>query len=114
MEVENAVAEVEKIAEKDEVSDVYVVVRECITETDAAKGEIVSPVEEMSGIFARPANVMDRRELSNTFGRSPPVSAEYNLSIQHAAFDGNSVAGSDSTEERREFSSARREPAQCA
>ncbi|WP_255150428.1 acetate--CoA ligase [Halorarius halobius] len=76
MELESAVAEVEKVAEaavaaredaeKGEVPDVYVVVREGVEETDAVKEEIVAAVEDEIGKFARPANVIFVDDLPKT------------------------------------------------
>jgi acetyl-CoA synthetase len=76
MELESAVAEVEKVAEaavaaradaeKGEVPDVYVVLREGIAESDAVKDEIVAAVEDEIGKFARPANVIFVEDLPKT------------------------------------------------
>jgi acetyl-CoA synthetase len=76
MELESAVAEVEKVAEaavaaredaeKGEVPDVYVVLREGIEPSDAVAGEIVAAVESEIGKFARPANVMFVDDLPKT------------------------------------------------
>jgi len=76
MELESAVAEVEDVAEaavasredaeKGEVPDVYVVVREGIEESDAVRDRIVTAVEDEIGKFARPANVIFCDDLPKT------------------------------------------------
>jgi acetyl-CoA synthetase len=76
MELESAVAEVEKVAEaavaaredaeKGEVPDVYVVLREGVEPSDAVAGEVVAAVEAEIGKFARPANVMFVDDLPKT------------------------------------------------
>ncbi|MFC7235982.1 acetate--CoA ligase [Halosegnis marinus] len=76
MELESAVSEVEKVAEaavaaredaeKGEVPDVYVVLREGIEESDEVKAEIIAAVEEEIGKFARPANVVFVDDLPKT------------------------------------------------
>jgi acetyl-CoA synthetase len=68
MELESAVADVESVAEaavaaredaeKGEVPDVYVTVREGVEESDAVREEIIQAVEAEIGKFARPANVI--------------------------------------------------------
>jgi acetyl-CoA synthetase len=76
MELESAVSEVEKVAEaavaaradaeKGEVPDVYVVLREGIEPSDEVAAEIVAAVEQEIGKFARPANVMFVDDLPKT------------------------------------------------
>ncbi|TSD14226.1 acetate--CoA ligase [Haloglomus irregulare] len=76
MELESAVAEVEDVAEaavaaredaqKGEVPDVYVVVRDGVEESDAVSQRIVTAVEDEIGKFARPANVMFVDDLPKT------------------------------------------------
>jgi len=76
MELESAVAEVEDVAEaavaaredaeKGEVPDVYVVLRDGIEESDAVRSRIVEAVEDEIGKFARPANVMFCDDLPKT------------------------------------------------
>ena len=76
MELESAVAEVESVAEaavaaredaqKGEVPDVYVVVREGVDTSDAVRDDIVTAVEDEIGKFARPANVMFVDDLPKT------------------------------------------------
>ena len=76
MELESAVAEVEKVAEaavaaredteKGEVPDVYAVLREGIEESDTVREEIVRAVEDEIGKFARPANVIFVDDLPKT------------------------------------------------
>ncbi|WP_255196701.1 acetate--CoA ligase [Halorarius litoreus] len=76
MELESAVSEVEKVAEaavaaredaeKGEVPDVYVVLREGIEPSDAVKQEIVEAVEREIGKFARPSNVIFVDDLPKT------------------------------------------------
>ncbi|MFB6172934.1 MAG: acetate--CoA ligase [Haloarculaceae archaeon] len=76
MELESAVAEVEDVAEaavaarqhaeKGEVPDVYVVLREGIEQSDDVKARIIEAVEDEIGAFARPANVMFVDDLPKT------------------------------------------------
>jgi acetyl-CoA synthetase len=76
MELESAVSEVEAVAEaavaprkdaeKGEVPDVYVILREGVEANDAVKADIVGAVEEEIGKFARPANVIFVDELPKT------------------------------------------------
>jgi acetyl-CoA synthetase len=76
MELESAVSDVESVAEaavaaredaeKGEVPDVYVTVREGVEETDAVRDAIVGAVEDEIGRFARPANVIFVDELPKT------------------------------------------------
>jgi acetyl-CoA synthetase len=76
MELESAVAEVEAVAEaavasrkhaeKGEVPDVYVILREGVEATDAVKSDIIQAVEDEIGKFARPANVVFVDELPKT------------------------------------------------
>ncbi|PSQ19574.1 acetate--CoA ligase [Halobacteriales archaeon QS_8_69_26] len=76
MELESAVAEVEEVAEaavaaredaeKGEVPDVYVVLREGIEPSEAVRNGIVRAVEEEIGKFARPANVVFVDDLPKT------------------------------------------------
>ena len=76
MELESAVAEVESVAEaavaaredaqKGEVPDVYVVVREGVDTSDEVRDDIVTAVEDEIGKFARPANVMFVGDLPKT------------------------------------------------
>jgi acetyl-CoA synthetase len=76
MELESAVADVESVAEaavaarqdaeKGEVPDVYVTVREGVEETEAVRDAIVGAVEDEIGRFARPANVIFVDELPKT------------------------------------------------
>ncbi|EMA51172.1 acetate--CoA ligase [Halococcus thailandensis] len=76
MELESAIAEVEDVAEaavaarddaeKGEVPDVYVTVREGVEETEELRGRIVESVEEGIGKFARPSNVLFVDELPKT------------------------------------------------
>ena len=76
MELESAVAEVEDVAEaavasredaeKGEVPDVYVVVREGVEESEAVREKIIAAVEDEIGKFARPANVIFCDDLPKT------------------------------------------------
>jgi acetyl-CoA synthetase len=76
MELESAVAEVESVAEaavaaredaeKGEVPDVYVVVREGVEPGDDGREEIIRAVEDEIGKFARPANVIFVDDLPKT------------------------------------------------
>jgi acetyl-CoA synthetase len=76
MELESAVAEVEDVAEaavaaredaeKGEVPDVYVVVRDGVEPSDEVRQRIVKAVEDEIGKFARPANVMFVTDLPKT------------------------------------------------
>jgi acetyl-CoA synthetase len=76
MELESAVSEVQSVAEaavaprkdaeKGEVPDVYVILREGVERSDAVKADIVGAVEEEIGKFARPANVIFVDELPKT------------------------------------------------
>jgi acetyl-CoA synthetase len=76
MELESAVAEVEAVAEaavaarehaeKGEVPDVYVVLREGIEADDAVRSDIIRAVEEEIGAFARPSNVVFVEDLPKT------------------------------------------------
>jgi acetyl-CoA synthetase len=76
MELESAVAEVEAVAEaavaarehaeKGEVPDVYVVLREGIEADDAVRADIVRAVEDEIGAFARPSNVIFVEDLPKT------------------------------------------------
>jgi acetyl-CoA synthetase len=76
MELESAVAEVEDVAEaavaarehaeKGEVPDVYVVLREGVERSDDVKARIVEAVEDEIGAFARPANVVFVDDLPKT------------------------------------------------
>ena len=76
MELESAVAEVEDVAEaavaaredaeKGEVPDVYVVVRDSVEPSDQVRERIVAAVEDEIGKFARPANVMFVTDLPKT------------------------------------------------
>jgi len=76
MELESAVAEVEEVAEaavaarahaeKGEVPDVYVVVREGVDPSDDVRQRIVAAVEDEIGAFARPANVLFVDDLPKT------------------------------------------------
>jgi len=76
MELESAVAEVESVAEaavaaredaeKGEVPDVYVVVREGVETGDNVRDEIIAAVEDEIGKFARPANVIFVDDLPKT------------------------------------------------
>ena len=76
MELESAVSEVQSVAEaavsprkdaeKGEVPDVYVILREGVEATDDVKADIVGAVEEEIGKFARPANVIFVDELPKT------------------------------------------------
>jgi acetyl-CoA synthetase len=76
MELESAVAEVEAVAEaavasrehaeKGEVPDVYVVLREGIEPTEEVRQDIIEAVEDEIGAFARPANVLFVDDLPKT------------------------------------------------
>jgi acetyl-CoA synthetase len=76
MELESAVSEVQSVAEaavapredaqKGEVPDVYVILREGVEAGDDVRAEIVSAVEDEIGKFARPANVIFVDELPKT------------------------------------------------
>ncbi|HKJ58172.1 MAG TPA: AMP-binding protein, partial [Halobacteriales archaeon] len=76
MELESAVAEVEAVAEaavaaredaeKGEVPDVYVTLREGVEASDAVRDDIVAAVEDEIGPFARPANVIFVDDLPKT------------------------------------------------
>jgi acetyl-CoA synthetase len=76
MELESAVSEVQSVAEaavaprkdaeKGEVPDVYVILREGIEQSEEVRAEIVGAVEEEIGKFARPANVIFVDELPKT------------------------------------------------
>jgi acetyl-CoA synthetase len=76
MELESAVAEVEAVAEaavaaredaeKGEVPDVYVVLREGIEQSESVRQDIIEAVEDEIGAFARPANVMFVDDLPKT------------------------------------------------
>jgi len=76
MELESAVAEVEAVAEaavaarehaeKGEVPDVYVVLREGVEADDAVRSDIIKAVEEEIGAFARPSNVVFVEDLPKT------------------------------------------------
>ena len=76
MELESAVAEVEAVAEaavasrehaeKGEVPDVYVVLREGIEPTDDVRASIIEAVEDEIGAFARPANIRFVDDLPKT------------------------------------------------
>ncbi|MFC6797725.1 MULTISPECIES: acetate--CoA ligase [unclassified Haladaptatus] len=76
MELESAVAEVEDVAEaavvskkdaqKGEVPDVYVILREGVEASDDVRQRIVGAVEDEIGKFARPANVLFVEDLPKT------------------------------------------------
>jgi acetyl-CoA synthetase len=76
MELESAVAEVEDVAEaavaarehaeKGEVPDVYVVVRDGVEANDEVRQRIIAAVEDEIGAFARPDNVMFVSDLPKT------------------------------------------------
>jgi acetyl-CoA synthetase len=76
MELESAVAEVEDVAEaavaaredaqKGEVPDVYVTVREGVEESEAVRDRIVSAIEREIGKFARPSEVVFVDDLPKT------------------------------------------------
>jgi acetyl-CoA synthetase len=76
MELESAVSEVDDVAEsavaaredaeKGEVPDVYVTVREGVEESEEVRERIVESVEDEIGKFARPANVMFVDDLPKT------------------------------------------------
>jgi acetyl-CoA synthetase len=76
MELESAVAEVEDVAEaavaaredaqKGEVPDVYVTVREGVEESEAVRDRIVGAVEQEIGKFARPNEVLFVDDLPKT------------------------------------------------
>ncbi|WP_254543687.1 acetate--CoA ligase [Halomarina pelagica] len=76
MELESAVAEVEDVAEaavvsrehaeKGEVPDVYVILREGVEETEEVRDRIVRAVEDEIGKFARPSNIVFVDDLPKT------------------------------------------------
>ena len=76
MELESAVAEVETVAEaavaarehaeKGEVPDVYVTVREGVESGEDVREDIIEAVEDEIGAFARPANVIFVDDLPKT------------------------------------------------
>jgi acetyl-CoA synthetase len=76
MELESAVAEVEDVAEsavasrddaeKGEVPDIYVTLREGVEESEEVRERIVESVENGIGKFARPANVLFVDDLPKT------------------------------------------------
>jgi acetyl-CoA synthetase len=76
MELESAVSEVQSVAEaavapradaqKGEVPDVYVILREGIQATDEVQQDIIGAVEQEIGKFARPSNVIFVDELPKT------------------------------------------------
>jgi acetyl-CoA synthetase len=76
MELESAVAEVEDVAEaavaarehaeKGEVPDVYVVVRDGVEAGEEVRDRIIAAVEDEIGAFARPDNVMFVSDLPKT------------------------------------------------
>ncbi|MFC6836191.1 acetate--CoA ligase [Halomarina ordinaria] len=76
MELESAVSEVEDVAEaavvsrehaeKGEVPDVYVILREGVEESEEVRGRIVGAVEDEIGKFARPANIVFVDDLPKT------------------------------------------------
>ncbi|WP_276256375.1 acetate--CoA ligase [Halomontanus rarus] len=76
MELESAVSEVEAAAEaavvpredaqKGEVPDVYVTLREGVEATDEVRDRIVGAIEDEIGAFARPANIVFVEDLPKT------------------------------------------------
>ncbi|WP_226010271.1 acetate--CoA ligase [Halomicrobium salinisoli] len=76
MELESAVSEVQDVAEaavaaredaeKGEVPDVYVVLREGIEASDEVRDRIITSVEDEIGKFARPANIIFCDDLPKT------------------------------------------------
>ena len=76
MELESAVAEVDAVAEaavasrqhaeKGEVPDVYVTLREGVEPTEQLRGDIVTAVEDEIGAFARPATIIFVGDLPKT------------------------------------------------